>query len=163
MAIEKRLRCSSTTPAARNPEDGESERARQESDVRAPTRISGGSRSKEPALAENVHRERLIQSKTPRIGLADVVLNVIRRSAALGFRVSQVPIRKRVRCPSEKPDESGAHSGTVHASFSQTRERRGRRSASSVADSRRVCSRREGPASRSHSFPRGVESMTAAP
>ena len=33
MAIEKRLRCSSTTPAARNPEVGESERARQESDV----------------------------------------------------------------------------------------------------------------------------------
>jgi hypothetical protein len=65
MAIEKRLRCNSTTPAARNPEDGESERARQESDVRAPTRISGGSRSKEPTLAENVHRERLIQSQAP--------------------------------------------------------------------------------------------------
>ena len=29
MAIEKRLRCSSTTPAARNPEDGESNRRRQ--------------------------------------------------------------------------------------------------------------------------------------
>jgi hypothetical protein len=38
------------------------------------------------------------------------VLNVILRSTALGFRVSQVPIRKRIRCPSEKPDESGAHS-----------------------------------------------------
>jgi hypothetical protein len=41
------------------------------------------------------------------------VLNVIRRSADLGFRVSQVPIRKRIRCPSEKPDESGAHAGTA--------------------------------------------------
>jgi hypothetical protein len=40
-------------------------------------------------------------------------LNVIRRSAALGFRVSQVPIRKRIRCPSEKPNESGAHAGTA--------------------------------------------------
>jgi len=38
------------------------------------------------------------------------VLNVIRRSTALGFRVSQVPIRKRIRCPSENRDESGAHS-----------------------------------------------------
>ena len=50
MAIEKRLRCSSTTQAARNLEDGESERARQESGVRAPTRISGGSGSKEPMV-----------------------------------------------------------------------------------------------------------------
>ena len=53
---------------------------------------------------------RLIQSQVLESGLADAVLNVIRRSTALGFRVSQVPIRKRIRCPSEKPDESGAHS-----------------------------------------------------
>ena len=51
-----------------------------------------------------------IQSQIPESGLADAVLNVIRRSAALGFRVSQVPIRRRIWCPSEKPDESGAHS-----------------------------------------------------
>jgi hypothetical protein len=30
--------------------------------------------------------------------------------------VSQVPIRKRVRCPSEKPDESGAHSAPCRES-----------------------------------------------
>ena len=50
----------------------------------------------------------LIQSQVPESGLADAVLNVIRRSTALGFRVSQVPIRKRIRCPSENTDESGA-------------------------------------------------------
>jgi len=43
----------------------------------------------------------LIQSQIPESGLADAVLNVIQRSTALGFRVSQVPIRKRIRCPSE--------------------------------------------------------------
>jgi hypothetical protein len=43
----------------------------------------------------------LIQSQIPESGLADAVLNVIRRSTGLGFRVSQVPIRKRVRCPFE--------------------------------------------------------------
>jgi hypothetical protein len=41
-----------------------------------------------------------IQSQIPESGLADAVLNVIRRSPALGFRVSQAPIR----------NESGAHS-----------------------------------------------------
>ena len=51
----------------------------------------------------------LIQSQIPESGLAGAVLNVIRRSTALGFRVSQVPIRKRIRCPSAKRDESGAH------------------------------------------------------
>ena len=55
----------------------------------------------------------LIQSQIPESGLADAVLNVIRRSTALGFRVSQVPTRKRIRCPSEKTNESGAHSSTV--------------------------------------------------
>src|SRR6266853_1311014 len=55
----------------------------------------------------------LIQSHVLESGLADAVLNVIRRSAAFGFRVNQVPIRKRIRCPFEKPNESGAHSGTV--------------------------------------------------
>ena len=48
---------------------------------------------------------RPIQSQIPESGLADAVLNVIRRSTALGFRVSQVPIRKRIRCPFEKPNE----------------------------------------------------------
>jgi hypothetical protein len=55
----------------------------------------------------------LIQRRVPESGLADAVLNVIRRSAALGFRVSQVPIRKRVRCSSEEPDESRADDETV--------------------------------------------------
>jgi hypothetical protein len=50
----------------------------------------------------------LIQSQIPESGLADAVLNVIQRSTAVCFRVSQVPIRKRIRCPSKKPDESGA-------------------------------------------------------
>lgn len=39
--------------------------------------------------------------QAPDSGLADAELNVIRRFTALGFRVSQMPIRKRIRCPSE--------------------------------------------------------------
>jgi hypothetical protein len=47
---------------------------------------------------------RLIQSHVLESGLVAAVLNVIRRSAALGFRVSQVPIRKRIQVPTRKTE-----------------------------------------------------------
>jgi hypothetical protein len=37
----------------------------------------------------------------------------IRGPFAHCFRMSQVPIRKRIRCPSEQPDESGARPGAA--------------------------------------------------
>jgi hypothetical protein len=46
---------------------------------------------------------------------------VTRWSAASRFRVSQVPIQKRIRCPFEKPNESGAHSDTVPESTAAAR------------------------------------------
>ena len=54
----------------------------------------------------------LIQSHVPESGLADAVLNGDLAVRRLCFRVSQVPIRKRIRCPFDNPNESGAHSST---------------------------------------------------